>query len=74
MEPVVYILAIMGCADDGVACQQARVMPVEYRTQQQCQAAMPAALMGNGDLMYPTLTAACRATGPRYADAGRARR
>lgn len=74
MEPIYYVLAIMGCGDDGMACQQARVEPVQYRTVQQCQAAMPAALQQNTDLMFPTLTAACRASGPRYADAGTTRR
>ena len=43
MEPVYYILAIMGCADEGAACQQARVEPVHYRSVAQCQAAMQAA-------------------------------
>ena len=70
MEPVYYILAIMGCADDGAACQQAKVEPARYQSVQQCQAAMPAALERNGDLLYPTLTAACRASGATYADAG----
>lgn len=68
MEPVYYILAIMGCADESAACRQARVEPVQFRTVQQCQAAMPAALERNTDLLYPTLTAACRASGPRFAD------
>lgn len=71
MEPIYYVLAIMGCGDDGMACQQARVEPVQYRTVQQCQAAMPAALQQNTDLMFPTLTAACRASGPRFAEAAR---
>lgn len=70
MEPVYYILAIMGCADEGAACRQARVEPVQFRTVQQCQAAMPAALERSTDLLYPTITAACRASGPRFAEAG----
>lgn len=67
MEPIVYILAVMGCADDGARCQQARVEPVVYRSIDQCQAAMPAVLPRHTDLAYPMLTAACQQRSERQA-------
>lgn len=63
MEPVFFVLAIMGCGDAGAACSQARVEPARYSTAAQCQAALPAALQRNTDLSFPVLTAACKRSG-----------
>jgi hypothetical protein len=65
MEPLFYVMAIMGCGDDSNACQQARVEPVHYSSIRACQQAMPAALARNSDIDYPVITASCRATGTR---------
>ncbi|HEU4961294.1 MAG TPA: hypothetical protein VFT56_12910 [Sphingomonas sp.] len=67
MNPIFYVIAIMGCADGGQACQQQRVEPIHYVTPAACQAAMPDALARNTDLDYPTIQAACRASGPTLA-------
>jgi hypothetical protein len=63
MEPLFYVIAIMGCSDGGQACQQQRVEPAHYVTPAACQAAMPAALERNTDLDYPTIQVACRPSG-----------
>ena len=63
MEPLYFVMAIMGCGDDNAACAQARVEPVHYASVQQCQAAMPAALIRNSDIDYPVVSAACRSIG-----------
>jgi hypothetical protein len=63
MEPMFYVMAIMGCGDGTSNCAQARVEPVHYATIQQCQAAMPAALIRNSDIDYPVVSAACRSVG-----------
>lgn len=60
MEPVFFVLAIMGCGDASTACTEARVEPARYTTMRQCQAAMPAALGRSTDLSYPVISAACR--------------
>ncbi|NJR77783.1 hypothetical protein [Sphingomonas corticis] len=60
MEPVFFVLAIMGCGDAATSCAEARVEPARFATMRQCQAAMPAALMRNTDLSYPVVSAACR--------------
>ena len=46
-----------------------RIEPVRYYSAAQCRAAMPAALMRNTDIDYPTITAACRQVGQSMADA-----
>lgn len=68
MEPLFYVMAIMGCSDGGSGCAEARVDPVRYSSIQACQAAMPAALLRHTDLEFPTIGAACRSNGPRMVD------
>ncbi|UZK65521.1 hypothetical protein [Sphingomonas sp. M1-B02] len=63
MEPILYVLAIMGCGDDSSSCQQARVEPVRYTSIAQCQQAMPAALERNTDIAFPVISAACQRQG-----------
>lgn len=67
MEPVYFVLAIMGCGDGGAACQEARIEPARYTTAAQCRADLPAALTRNTDLSYPVISGACRANGPVWA-------
>lgn len=73
MEPLVYIIAILGCADDGAMCERARVAPVTYVSQAQCQAALPDALRRSADLDYPTIQANCQPMRQRAAQASIAR-
>lgn len=61
MEPLVYVMAILGCSDGTAGCAQARVEPVRYRSIQACRAAMPSVLMRNSDLDFPEIGADCRA-------------
>ena len=70
MDQLIYVLAIMGCGDDGLACQQARVEPVRYASYAACQQAMPAALGRNTDIDYPVISAACQRQNARMAGAG----
>jgi len=63
MEPLYFVMAIMGCGDGTANCAEARVEPAHYATVQQCQAAMPAALVRNSDIDYPVVSAACRSIG-----------
>jgi len=65
MEPLFFVMAIMGCGDGSANCAEARVEPVRYATIQQCQAAMPAALQRNTDIDYPVISAACRSNRPQ---------
>lgn len=74
MDPLFYVIAIMGCGDIGNSCQEARVEPARYESAAQCQAAMRDALLRNSDLSFPTIGAACQTNRERTAKAdGRAR-
>ena len=64
MQPVFYMLAIMGCGDGNAACQPARVEPARYATVAECRAQLPAALARNTDLEFPVIAADCRRNGP----------
>lgn len=68
MDPVFYVLALMGCPDGAGPCVEARVAPARFSSIQACQAAMPAALMQNTDIDYPAITAACRSNSARMVD------
>ncbi|WBH15168.1 hypothetical protein [Sphingomonas radiodurans] len=65
MQPIFFVLAIMGCGDDTSGCAEARIEPVRYATVQQCRADLPAALARNTDLSFPVISAGCRSTGPQ---------
>jgi hypothetical protein len=71
MEPLFYVMAIMGCSDGSANCAEARVERAQYASYQQCQAAMPAALMRNSDVDYPVVSATCRANGRSLAQGDR---
>ncbi|ATY33313.1 hypothetical protein [Sphingomonas psychrotolerans] len=69
MDQVLYVLAIMGCGDDSMQCQQARVEPARYTSIQACQQAMPAALRRNIDVDFPVISATCQRHTGQVADA-----
>ena len=70
MEPLYYVMAIMGCGDAGTACQQVRVEPARYQSAVQCQVAMSATLERHTDLEYPVISATCQRNGVTMASKG----
>jgi hypothetical protein len=73
MGSIFYVIAIMGCGDGQAQCAQQRIEPIRYYSAAQCRAAMPAALIRNTDIDYPTITASCRQVGQSMADNAKAR-
>ncbi len=63
MESLYYVMAILGCGDDGQACRQERIAPQRYASVMQCQAAMATELASAGDLLYPVVQATCERRG-----------
>jgi hypothetical protein len=61
MGPVSYLIAIMGCADGGAACQQVAVAPARYESATACEAATGDVLAASTDFDFPTIVARCRA-------------
>ena len=65
MEPVYYVIAILGCADGSTQCTPVATVPTQYASQQACSADSRQALLARSDFDFPTLIAECRATHPR---------
>lgn len=63
MEPLMFVMAILGCGESDAACREVWVEPVRYQSEAACLAATEAVLMRNDDLPYPTVVAQCRAAG-----------
>lgn len=68
MEPLYFVMAIMGCGDAGADCRQARIEPVRYHSAAQCQAAMLNVLPRHADLSFPVVQAACERRGTTMAE------
>ncbi len=67
MEPLFYVMAIMGCGDGNVNCTEARVVPARYKSMAQCRAALPDQLARNTDVPFPMIGANCRMSGQQVA-------
>ena len=67
MEPVLYIMAILGCGEGEVACEQVRTVDVQYASEAQCNAATEAQLFRNSDVAFPLVVAQCRRVGAQPA-------
>lgn len=60
MGPFIYVMAIMGCGDGGLGCQQVRTVETRYESLAACQRAASAQLIANSDLDFPEILASCR--------------
>ena len=60
MDPLIYVMAIMGCGDGGTACQQLRTVETRYESLAACQAAAQTQLIANSDVDAPEILASCR--------------
>ena len=65
MEPVYYVIAILGCADGSTQCTPVATVPTQYASQQACTAETQQALLARNDFDFPTIIAECRASVPR---------
>ena len=64
MEPVYYVIAILGCADGSTQCTPVATVPTHYASHEACTAGTQQALIANSDFDFPTLVAQCRTTHP----------
>lgn len=60
MDAFIYVMAIMGCADGGLGCQEVRLVETRYASLEACQQAATAQLIANSDLDFPEMLATCR--------------
>ena len=65
MEPLLFVMAILGCGESDAACRELRLEPARYRSEASCMAATQTALLRHDDLPFPTIVARCRPAGAR---------
>ena len=63
MEPLMFVMAILGCGESDAACREVQLVEARYRSEAECLAATEAELIRRGDLPFPTIVAQCRAAG-----------
>ena len=69
MEPLVYIMAVMGCADGAQLCEPVPSASGRYESKTACLAAVQDTLLAATDLPYPVVTAQCETRGVQTASA-----
>lgn len=67
MGPGYFILAIMGCGDSAVMCEDIRQVEAVYRSEVACLADSDNALQDSIEAPYPMLMAECRQVSPQLA-------
>ena len=60
VEPIIYVMALLGCGESDASCRELRVEPARYQSEASCMAATEAVLVRNDDLPYPSVVAQCR--------------
>jgi hypothetical protein len=63
MEPILYVMAILGCSEDESACRELRLAEARYVSESACLAATEAELSHHDGLAFPILVAQCRRAG-----------
>ena len=67
MEPLMFVMAILGCGESDAPCREVRLDRASYRSEAACVAATESALMRHTDLVFPAVVAQCRPAGARPA-------
>jgi hypothetical protein len=60
MEPLAFVMAILGCGEGDTNCAQLAVAPSRYESQAACLAATESEILRHGDAEYPVVVAQCR--------------
>jgi hypothetical protein len=63
MEPLLYVMAILGCGEGDAPCREVAVAERRYANEQQCLAATEDELLRRDDLAFPAVVAQCRRDG-----------
>jgi hypothetical protein len=59
MEPVFFIIAILGCGEGDAPCEQVSLLTPRYESRAACTEATDQALMAASDAPYPVVVAQC---------------
>jgi hypothetical protein len=64
MEPVLFVMAILGCGESAAPCRELAVVNAGYRSEAACLAAT-ADQLARRDELYPSIVAQCRPANAR---------
>ena len=60
MEPLAFVMAILGCGEGDLPCAELRQAPSRFESQSACLAATEEEIGRHTDLDYPVIVAQCR--------------
>lgn len=60
MEPLMFVMAILGCAESDAPCREVAVAEARYQSEAQCLAASENELWRYENVPYPAVVAQCR--------------
>ena len=63
MEPLLYIMAILGCGESDAPCRELALAESRYRSEAECLAATENELLRRDDILFPSVVAQCRPAG-----------
>ncbi|MGQ0590726.1 MAG: hypothetical protein ACT4N8_14570 [Sphingosinicella sp.] len=63
MEPLMFVMAILGCGEGDAPCRELRLVEQRYASEQACMAAAGDVLARHDDLLFPSVVAQCRRAG-----------
>ena len=61
MEPLMFVMAILGCGETDAPCREVAVAEARYQTEAQCLEATADVLWRYEEVPYPSVVAQCRA-------------
>lgn len=65
MEPILFVMAILGCGEGDAPCRELALVQTRYRSEAACLAATEAELSRRDDIVYPSVVAQCRPANAR---------
>lgn len=63
MEPLYFLIAILGCGESDASCETVKTLETRYESRAACTAATEAAVTRHSDVDYPVVVAQCVAAG-----------
>ena len=65
MEPILFVMAILGCGEGDAPCREVALAQTRYRSEAACLAATASELSRRDDMLYPSVVAQCRPANAR---------
>lgn len=63
MEPVLFVMAILGCGESEAPCRELGVAERRFQSEAACLAATGDELVRRDDIQFPSVVAQCRPAG-----------